>query len=262
MTSGEHATEASIATSALTKNYGDFRALQNLNLSVRPGEVYGFLGPNGAGKTTTIKMLMGILVPTSGQAMICGLDCFKDRVEVKRRVGYLPDTPEFYDYLRGGDLFQFVGGMHGLSKELLNARQTTLFDELDLSEAEDEFVSNYSLGMKKKMALSLALVHQPDVLILDEPTTGLDPRAAQQIRRLIRSSAEAGRTVFLSTHLLDMAERLCDRVGIIGRGELIAEGEPSDLLAEYEADSLEALFLQLTGDDEKSPLPVDGGESE
>jgi ABC-2 type transport system ATP-binding protein len=239
-----------IQTEGLAKRYGDFTALSEVSLEVRRGEVYGFLGPNGAGKTTTIKILMGILVPSSGVARIQGLRCLEDRVELMRRVGYLPDTPTFYDYLRGREVFRFVGEMHGLAPDLIARRQAELFERMQLTEAADEFVVNYSMGMKKKIALALALLHEPSVLILDEPSTGLDPMAARQIREIIRSSADEGRTVFLSTHLLDMAEKLCDRVGIIHNGRIAAEGTPAELRTALAQDaSLEDVFLAVTAAD-------------
>lgn len=243
----EPGSQSSISIRGLTKKYGDFSAVEDMNLAVQPGEVFGFLGPNGAGKTTTIKILMGLLVPTSGHASIEGLDCLIDRVELKRRVGYLPDTPIFYDYLRGRELFRFVSQMHGIDSAVASKAEDELFSQMSLHDAADEFVMNYSMGMKKKMALSLALVHQPSVLILDEPTTGLDPGSARQIRELVRSFAEEGRTVFLSTHLLDMAEKLCDRVGIIQHGKLIASGTVEELQATIApGTSLEDVFLTAT----------------
>jgi ABC-2 type transport system ATP-binding protein len=239
----------------LAKHYGEFPALSGLSLSVQPGEVFGLLGPNGAGKTTTLRLLMGMLVATSGRAQIQGLDCLEDRVELKRRVGYLPDHALFYDYLTGRELLRFVGQMHGLPERLLSERSSRLLEDMALTEAADEYVVNYSLGMQKKMALCLALIHEPSVLILDEPTTGLDPLATRQMRDLIRSSAERGRTVLLSTHLLDMAERVCDRVAILHHGRLAALGTPDGIrnrafesgLAPGAA-SLEDAFLTLTSD--------------
>jgi ABC-2 type transport system ATP-binding protein len=236
-----------IALENLSKHYGQFAAVRGLNLSVARGEVFGFLGPNGAGKTTTIRMLMGILVPTAGRATIDMLDCHRDRVEVKRRVGYLPDTPIFYDYLRGREILEFVGEMHGLSRGEAKWDAAKLLDELALGDAAEEFAVNYSAGMKKKLALACALIHDPPVLILDEPTNGLDPRAAREVQDRLRSSAADGKTIFLSTHLLAMAERLCSRVGIIHQGELVAVGSLLELREKVVAGgSLEEVFLQVT----------------
>jgi ABC-2 type transport system ATP-binding protein len=240
----------SIETSNLHKRYGDHSALDRLTLRIDAGEVYGFLGPNGAGKTTTLRLLMGILVPTSGSAKIRGLDCMQERVAVKRVVGYVPDMPTFYDYLKGWELLRFVGQLHGLAGKALGDRVEQLLSELGIADAAGEYVSNYSLGMKKRMGLALALIHDPEVLILDEPTTGLDPLGIRDVHRLITHHAERGRTVLLSTHLLDMADRLCHRVGILNRGRLIAEGTPQALrerLSRGDADpTLEQVFFAVT----------------
>jgi ABC-2 type transport system ATP-binding protein len=190
-----------IAFHHLGKNYGDFTAVRDLDLSIDKGEVFGFLGPNGAGKTTTIRMMVGILVPSGGHITIDGLDCQKDRVEVKRRIGYLPDNPIFYDYLRGREILEFVGEMHGLSRAQAQQRADTLLGELALDDASEEFAVNYSTGMKKKLGLACALIHDPAVLILDEPANGLDPRASLEVQERLRISAAQGKTIFLSTHL-------------------------------------------------------------
>src|ERR1041385_8330803 len=196
----------------LSKRYGDLAAVNDLELSIDKGEVFGFLGPTAGGR-----------VPVDG------LDCHSDRVEVKRRVGYLPDNPIFYDYLRGREIVTFVGEMHGQPRDEAERRTAALLDELALGDAAEEFAVNYSTGMKKKLGLACALIHDPAVLILDEPTNGLDPRASRHVQDRIRVSAAQGKTIFLSTHLLDMAERLCGRVGIIDKGDLVAVGPLKDL---------------------------------
>jgi ABC-2 type transport system ATP-binding protein len=235
----------------VSKTYGDFTAVRNLALAVDRGEVFGFLGPNGAGKTTTIRMMMGILVPSDGRIVIDGLDCQADRLQVKQRVGYLPDNPVFYDYLRGREILAFVGEMHGQPRDEAQRRTAALLEELALEDAAEEFAVNYSTGMKKKLGLACALIHDPAVLILDEPTNGLDPRAARHVQDRIRLSAEQGKTIFLSTHLLDMAERLCGRVGIIDKGDLVAVGPLKDLQDELApGGSLEEVFLKVTQADE------------
>jgi ABC-2 type transport system ATP-binding protein len=239
-----------IAFNHLGKSFGAFTAVRDLAFSVERGEVFGFLGPNGAGKTTTIRMLMGILVPGSGSVTIDGLDCQSDRVELKRRVGYLPDNPIFYDYLRGREILQFVGEMHGHPRAEAERRSAALLEELALEDAAEEYAANYSAGMKKKLGLACALIHDPVVLILDEPTNGLDPRAAREVQERLRISAAQGVTIFLSTHLLDMAQRLCSRVGIIHKGELVAVG-PLHALQEkvVPGGSLEEVFLKVTQPD-------------
>ena len=231
----------------LTKRYGDFFAVSNLTLRVGRGELFALLGPNGAGKTTTIRMLMGILAPTSGTASIDGLNCFAERTEVMRRVGYLPDEPVFYDYLRGSEIIRFVGEMHGFSKAEIARRSEPLIERLELGDAIGEFAVNYSKGMKKKLALVCAMLHDPALLILDEPTNGLDPFATRSLHELMREKVAAGKTVFFSTHLLDQAEKLCDRVGIVYQGKLVAVGTVDELRGGLPQEStLEQVFFALT----------------
>ncbi|RFP22909.1 ABC transporter ATP-binding protein [Duganella sp. BJB488] len=231
----------------LSKVYGGFNAVKPLNLTVKRGEVFGFLGPNGAGKTTTIRMMMGILVPSAGQVLIDGLDCHSEPAEVKRRVGYLPDTPIFYDYLRGREILQFVGEMHGYPHAEAVERSARLLREFGLEEAGEDYAVNYSLGMKKRLGLACALIHDPAVLILDEPINGLDPRASRDVQERLLAAAARGVTIFVSTHLLDMAEKLCDRVGIIHHGQLVATGTLDEIRAEASASgSLEDVFLKIT----------------
>jgi ABC-2 type transport system ATP-binding protein len=233
----------------LTKIYGDFYAVKHLSLSVTYGQIFALLGPNGAGKTTTIRMLMGILAPSSGSAKIDGLDCFRDRVEVKRRVGYLPDEPVFYDYLRGSEIIRFSGEMHGLSRGEIESRTQPLLEQLELTEALEEFAVNYSKGMKKKLALICAMLHDPALLILDEPTNGLDPFATRTLHEIVRAKAAAGRTIFFSTHLLDQAEKLCTQIAIMAKGRLAAHGTLADLRSRLSSDSsLEEIFFSVAGE--------------
>ena len=243
----------------LRKDYGSFTAVRELTLHIGKGEVFGFLGPNGAGKTTTIRIMMGILVPTSGRVAIDGLDCQRDRVEVKRRVGYLPDNPMFYDYLRGREILIFVGEMHGLARREAEARADRLLHDLRLEDAAEDYAVNYSTGMKKNLGLACALIHDPPVLVLDEPTNGLDPRAARDVQERLRLAAAQGKTIFLSTYLLDMAQRLCSRVGIIDRGDLVAAGPLAELQDKLvPGGSLEEVFLKVTHAD----ADADAEESE
>jgi ABC-2 type transport system ATP-binding protein len=245
-----------IAFEHLSKKYGEFTAVRDLDLSIERGEVFGFLGPNGAGKTPTIRMMMGILVPSGGRITIDGLDCQRDRVEVKRRVGYLPDNPIFYDYLRGREILEFVGEMHGQPRGEARERAGALLDDFALDDAAEEYAV-YSTGMKKKLGLACALIHDPSVLILDEPTNGLDPRASHEVQERLRLSASQGKTIFLSTHLLDMAQRLCGRVGIIDKSALVAVGPLRELQDKVvPGGSLEEVFLKVTKveeDDRSAP---------
>ena len=240
---------ALVEINELSKSYGGFVAVDNLTLSVPRGQIFALLGPNGAGKTTTIRMLKGILVPTSGCAKIDGLDCFKQRVEVKRKVGYLPDEPVFYDFLRGREIISFSGEMHGLSNDEIENRTRPLLAQLDLTEALDEFAVNYSKGMKKKLALVCAMLHDPALLILDEPTNGLDPFATRALHEIIRAKAAEGRTIFFSTHLLDQAEKLCTQIAIIAKARLVALGTLGELRERLSSDSsLEEIFFSVASD--------------
>ena len=241
----------------LTRTYGDITAVQPLTLTVERGEVFGFLVPNGAGKTTTIRMMMGILVPSGGRALIQGLDCHAQRAEVQRHVGYLPDNPIYYDFLRGREILRFVAEMHGMRRDDAERRAIDMLTEFGLTDVVDEFAVNYSMGMKKKLGLACALIYDPQVLILDEPINGLDPRAARDVQDRLRLAAAAGKTIFMSTHLLDMAEKVCSRVGIIHKGGLVATGTLADLRERVDQNaSLEEVFLKVTDEAPDQPAPA------
>ncbi len=238
-----------IETAGLTKRFGDTLAVDELTLRIEAGEVVGFLGPNGSGKTTTIRLLMGLLRPSAGRASMFGRDCHADAVALKRDVGYLPDEPFLYPYLTGLETLELVAGLHGIAPADARRRAGEIAERLGLGAAARAYTVTYSLGMKKRLALALALVHEPRVLILDEPTNGLDPAGARQMRATIAEYAAGGRTIFLSTHLLDAAERLCHRVAIIQKGRLQAVGTPDELRARFAAapgTTLEDLFLRVT----------------
>lgn len=238
----------------LGKRYGDFSALKDVHLRVERGELFGLLGPNGAGKTTSMKLLMGLLKPSSGTARIAGLDCFGERVELKRQVGYLPDEPVFYDYLRGREIVEFVGDMHGLSRAEMRARSRPLLEQLELVDAAEDYAINYSRGMKKKLALICALLHEPSVLVLDEPTSGLDPLATRRLNELLSARQKRGTTILLSSHLLDQVEKLCDRVAIMASGQIAAVGKIADLKRQRgENASLEEVFFAVTGATDAEP---------
>jgi ABC-2 type transport system ATP-binding protein len=238
---------AAIELSGLTKCFGEFTAVDSLDLRVAPGELFGLLGPNGAGKTTTIRLLMGILKATSGSAHILGHDCFRERVELMRHVGYLPDEPSFHDYLRGREIVRFAADMHGLEPAWLEKRGRPLIERLELDSAMDEFAVNYSRGMKKKLALVCALVHAPRLLILDEPTSGLDPIATRQLNALLVEESRRGTTVVLSSHLLDQVQKLCHRMAIVAGGKLRAVGTLAELrLRATGESSLEDIFFAVT----------------
>jgi ABC-2 type transport system ATP-binding protein len=231
----------------VVKRYGEFEAVRGVTLDIPAGGIFALLGPNGAGKTTLIKMLMGMLQPTSGELTVNGLSAFRQGVEVKRIVGYLPDEPVFYDFMRGRDIVRFVGEMHGLDGKIIEERSGALAERLSLADAMEEFAENYSRGMKKKLGLMCALLHEPALVVLDEPTNGLDPHGTLVLHELMREIASAGRTVLFSTHLLDQAERLCSRVAVINHGQLAAEGTLAELQNRFGTNaSLESLFFRLT----------------
>jgi len=238
-----------IEIEALTKKYGELTAVSDLSLRVEPGELFVFLGPNGAGKTTTIKILTGLLQPTSGRASVAGIDVVESPIEVKRIMGYLPEDPFLYGKLTGSEFLQFVADIHGVQR---NRDKIERFIELfELSSAADELIEGYSLGMKKKVAIGAALIHDPKVLFLDEPTGGLDPKSARMMKDLLQDMRNRGATVFMTTHILEVAEKMCDRVGIINNGKLIKVGTIEELRSEARKTerngSLEDIFLELTG---------------
>jgi ABC-2 type transport system ATP-binding protein len=245
-----------IQASRLSKQFGKLLAVHDLTVSVGAGEVFGFLGPNGAGKTTTIRMLTGLVRPTSGTALVAGYDVARDPREVKRRVGYLAETPYLYGKLSGREFLEFMGGLYEVGANLARLRAERLLSLFELADRADELVDSYSHGMRQKLALAGAMVHEPPVLFLDEPTSGLDPRSARLVKDLLLALVERGHTVFLSTHVLEIAQQLCHRVGIIHRGQLVATGTIDELRRQTQADaySLEDVFLQLTGGSEDREL--------
>lgn len=234
----------------LTKRYGNLTALDHLDLTVAPGELFGFLGPNGAGKTTTIKLLTGLLRPTEGEARICGISVQERPLDAKRLVGYVPDNPFLYEKLTGVEFLNFVADLYSVPLKGRGERIAALLKQFDLEEKGDELIQGYSRGMRQKVALAGALLHDPKVLFLDEPTVGLDPRSTRTMKDVLRQVCENGGTVFVSTHILDVAERMCDRFGIINKGRLVATGTIAELRsrASEGASSLEDIFLMLTED--------------
>jgi ABC-2 type transport system ATP-binding protein len=228
-----------LRTQELTKKYGDFTAVDGLSLELRHGEIYGLLGPNGAGKTTTILMLLGLSEPTSGEARVLGLDPTRSALEVKRRVGYLPDAVGFYPGLTGRENLRYTARLNGLPRTDAEAKITSLLDEVGLAEAADRPVETYSRGMLQRLGIADALMKDPEILILDEPTTAIDPTGVTQLLALIRGFvAQRGIGVLLSSHLLEQVERLCDRIGIFSRGRLVAEGSVGELSRRAGGDGL------------------------
>ena len=236
---------------AATRKYGGKTAVDRLSLSIAAGEVFAFLGANGAGKTTTIKMLVGLLQPTSGSVRICGHDVVDNHREAHLRVGYVPDQPYLYDKLTGRETLRFVADMYGLTPSEAESSVEEQIAAFDLAEFVDQLTENYSHGMKQRTVFAAALVHRPRVLIVDEPMVGLDPRSMRMVKDLLRRQSREGSTVFMSTHTLSVAEEIADRIGIIERGCLRFLGTVAELkqqLALHDS-SLEHLFLQITGED-------------
>jgi ABC-2 type transport system ATP-binding protein len=245
---------ASIVAEGLRKVYGNLVAVNRVDLAIRPGEIVGFLGPNGAGKTTTIKMLTGLLKPTEGRALIMGHDIQKEAVAAKAAFGYVPDTPNLYGKLSGWEFLRFMSRLYRVPSAQAEHRAGELLRLFDLSEAATDLIEGYSHGMQQKMALAGALVHDPAVLFLDEPTVGLDPKSARLIKDLLGQLRNKGTAVFFSTHILEIAERMCDRVIIINKGEIVAAGTLAELRARGGQGSLEDIFLSLTGGAEYAEL--------
>lgn len=235
---------------ALTKRFGSLVAVDGLDLQVRQGELFGFLGPNGAGKTTTIKLLTGLLRPTSGEARVCGISVQERPQEVKRIIGYVPDNPFLYERLTGWEFLSFIADLYSVPVRGREQAIEELLRRFGMLEKQDELIQGYSRGMRQKIALAGALLHEPRVILLDEPTVGLDPRSARLMKDILRDHCRRGGTVFISTHILDVAERMCDRFGIINRGKLIAVGTMDELqqMSAGGGSSLEDIFLQLTGE--------------
>ena len=246
----------------LRKTYGAVEAVAGVDLAIGTGEIVGFLGPNGAGKTTTIKLLSGLLRPSAGRAAILGHDVQREPIAAKALFGYVPDTPNLYGKLRGREFLRFMARLYRVPPAEAEPRAAELLRLFDLADAANDLVEGYSHGMQQKLALAGALVHDPRVLFLDEPTVGLDPRSARLIKDILLRLRDRGATVFLSTHILEIAERLCDRLVIIDKGRIIASGTMAELRGqvaagtdgERGAGSLEDIFLRLTGGAEYAEL--------
>ena len=234
----------------LTKKYGDFQAVNHLNLSVKKGEVFGFIGPNGAGKTTTIKMMGGILAPTAGTVTIAGINMQKEPENAKSKIGFIPDRPYLYEKLTGMEFLKFTADLYGVSAAAFQSRAFKILKKFSLDDWAQALIESYSHGMKQRLIMSAALLHEPQVIIVDEPMVGLDPAAIIMVKGLFRSLAADGVTIFMSTHTLKFAEDTCDRIGVINKGRLIAMGTTQELQREAnvsEAD-LERVFLNLTSE--------------
>jgi ABC-2 type transport system ATP-binding protein len=233
-----------IEVEALTKKFGDFTAVNSITFDVKQGEIFGFLGANGAGKTTAMKMLIGISSPTSGNAKVAGFDVYKESEDIKKNIGYMSQKFALYDDLTVKENITFYGGIYGLSRTLIKEKRSQLIDELSLHEVTNELVSSLPLGWKQKLAFSVALLHDPKIIFLDEPTGGVDPITRRQFWEMIYKTANTGTTVFVTTHYMDEAE-YCDRVSIMVNGKIEALNTPKKLKEQFKVDSMNNVFLKL-----------------
>jgi ABC-2 type transport system ATP-binding protein len=245
-------TDAAIVTHKLTRRFGNLTAVDGVDLTVAAGQFFGFLGPNGAGKSTTIKMLTGLLAPSSGRAQLLGLDFAAHPVEVKRQIGVVPEGMGFFERLTGAEYLQFVGRMYGLDRATTQRRSEELLDFMQLSDRPKTLIADYSHGMQKKLALAAAVIHGPRILFLDEPFEGVDALAAGALKALLGRMTERGVTIFLTSHVLEIVERLCSHVAIIHKGRLVAQGSLDELRAgiageEGSKTTLEQIFLSIVG---------------
>lgn len=232
----------------LTKRFGDIVAVNRLNLSVSGGEIFGFIGPNGAGKTTTLRMMGGILAPTEGSVIIEGIDIGKEPEKAKKRIGFIPDRPFLYEKLTGMEFLTFTADLYGMGDDAFHEKAERILKQFSLHRWADELIESYSHGMKQRLIISAAILHDPTVIVVDEPMVGLDPAGTRMVKTLFRDLAQGGTTVFMSTHTLGVAEDVCDRIGIIHKGTLIATGTREELMvkARVKAADLEEVFMILT----------------
>lgn len=238
-----------IKISSVSKSYnkGEVKAVDDISLEIRDGEIFGFLGPNGAGKTTTLKMITGILNADSGDISINGFDIKTDPIKARMQFGYVPDNPDMYNKLTGLEYLNFMGDIYEVPKGLRQERMKTLLERFELYDAGGDIIQSYSHGMKQKIVVVGALLHDPSVWILDEPMTGLDPKSSFTLKEMMREHAQEGKSVFFSTHVLDVAEKLCDRIAIISRGRILFCGTMEEIKEKAkENSSLENIFLEMT----------------
>jgi ABC-2 type transport system ATP-binding protein len=233
-----------VQTENLGKRFGKFEAVKNLNLAVHEGEIFGFLGANGAGKTTAIRMLCGLLLPSSGNGRVAGFDIYKQSEKIKQRIGYMSQKFSLYDDLTPAENIEFYGGVYGLNRQALLRKRTELLNELGLTEQADMTTRALPLGYKQRLALSCALLHDPKIIFLDEPTGGVDPEARRNFWDLIHHMAQQGKTIFVTTHYMDEAE-YCNRVSIMYQGEIIALGSPQELKQKFGKASMQEVFIHL-----------------
>jgi len=254
----------SITFDNVTKCYGRLRAVDGISLRVEAGEVFAFLGPNGAGKTTTIKMLTGLLMPDEGRIAVCGHAMTLSSQAAKAQLAYVPDQPYLYEKLSAREFLEFVGQMYGMDRTTIETRCRFFMTRLQVTSFADQLAESYSHGMKQRVVLAAALMHDPQVLVVDEPMIGLDPRTVRTVKELFRERADAGKTVFMSTHTLDVAEAIADRIAIIHQGRIVACGTLDELRARARREHrLEDIFLELTQPEEHdAPRPAAAGQAD
>jgi ABC-2 type transport system ATP-binding protein len=236
-----------VSARGLRKSYGAFEAVKGIDVDVYKGEAFGFLGPNGAGKSTTVKMLTGLLTPDAGTATVCGFDIVRQPMEAKRRFGYIPEQPVVYETLTANEYLELIGSLYHLDARTREARSTELLELFGIEAERHQRLKEFSKGMKQKVVISAALIHRPDVLILDEPFDGLDANTAMVLKQLLRRFADQGKAVLFCSHILEVVERICSRIVVINDGQLVAQGTSADICASTQTASLDEAFGRLTG---------------
>jgi ABC-2 type transport system ATP-binding protein len=247
-----------IEFSQIKKFYGEFQAVKNIDLSIKRGELFGFLGPNGAGKTTMIRILTGIIKPTSGRVLIGGHDLYEEPEKAKRLIGFVPDRPYLYEKLTPLEYFDFMGGLYNVGRQQAASRGEEMLKLFSLWDRRNELIESFSHGMKQKVAMSAAILHDPEIFVVDEPTVGLDPRSVRLAKDFFKSLIEKGTTVFLTTHTLSVAQDLCHRIAIIRNGEIVALGSMEELQqkAKLPGNDLESVFLKITEEEQEAGVTV------
>jgi len=247
---------SALKLTGVSKRYGDVTAVDYLDLDAKKGEIFGLLGPNGSGKSTTLKMILGLVKPDSGSVNVLGISVEDDPVAIKRKVGYVPESPRVYEFLTGLEFLDFTGDVYGMQSEEKKKRVEEFLRALDLEGREGDMISSYSEGMKQKVVIISAIMHKPEILLLDEPLSGLDPKSARIVKDLLRQLASQGVTTIMSTHVLEIAQAMCDRIAIMYEGRLLALGTMKELRqkAKMPESGLEDIFLKLTGTGDVKPI--------
>ncbi len=243
-----------IAVKNLRKFFNGTQVLDGIDLDVARGQIVGYIGPNGAGKTTTVKILIGMLGDFAGSVSVCGFDVGRDPIEVKRRVGYVPETAALYDALSPGEFLQFVGSIHGMDSSETDSRARAMLELFDLGPQFDQRMSSFSKGMRQKVLIVAGLIHNPELIVMDEPLTGLDANSAVAVKEILAGLAGRGKTIFYCSHVMDVVERVCDRIIILNKGKIIADGSFEELQAGAQGASLERLFTELTSESKHTAL--------